>query len=305
MRFLITGATGFVGRHLVGALQGAGHESVVLARDPEKAAKVLPGVRAVSWNGKIGLPPEEAFPGVDVVVNLIGESVAGRWTDKRRLAVRDSRVLPTRALVERMGALATRPRVLISMSGSAVYGDRGDEILTESSRIGTTEGFLVKLSDEWEAAARGAEALGMRVVILRAGVVLGRDGGILSKLLFPFRMGLGARLGPGTQYFPWVHLADAVGIVLHAAAREDLAGPLNLVAPEPVTNAEFTASLAAALGKSARLAVPAFALKLALGDMAEEMLLAGQRMSPARVLQSGYEFRFPMLRETLRDILRP
>jgi uncharacterized protein (TIGR01777 family) len=145
----------------------------------------------------------------------------------------------------------------------------------------------------------------MRVVILRAGVVLGRDGGILSKLLFPFRMGLGARLGPGTQYFPWVHLADAVGIVLHAAAREDLAGPLNLVAPEPVTNAEFTASLAAALGKSARLAVPAFALKLALGDMAEEMLLAGQRMSPARVLQSGYEFRFPMLRETLRDILRP
>jgi uncharacterized protein (TIGR01777 family) len=303
MRFLITGATGFLGRHLAAALRER-NEVVVLARDPDKAAKVVPGARVVVWNGNVGLPPAEAFDGVDVVVNLIGESIAGRWTEKRKRLARDSRLLPTRALIERMAGLTARPRVFLSMSGSAIYGDRGEEILTESSALGTTPRFLVKLATEWEAAAHGAEALGVRVVLLRAGVVLGRDGGILSKLLLPFRMGLGGRLGSGKQYFPWIHIADAVGIVLHAAERGDLNGPVNLVAPEPVTNAEFTDRLSVALGRTARLAVPAFALKMALGDMAEEMLLSGQRMSPSRALQSGYEFRYPLLQDALRDVLR-
>ena len=304
MRFLLTGATGFLGRHLGEALRAGGHELVVLARDADKATRMHPGARVYVWNGKVGLPPADAFEGVDVVANLIGEDVAGRWTAARRQSLRDSRVLPTRALVERMQSLPARPRVLLSMSGSAVYGDRGDEILTETSRLGTTDGFLVKLAGEWEAAAQGAPALGVRTALLRTGVVLGSDGGILQKIRLPFRMGAGGRLGSGKQYFPWIHVADLVGLVLHAATHGDLSGPLNMVAPEPVTNAEFTKALARAFGRSAPFAVPGFALKLALGDMADEMLLASQRMSPARVLQSGYVFRFPLLQDALRDVVQ-
>jgi len=303
MRFLLTGATGFLGRHFGQALRAGGHQVVVLARDADKAARVHPAARVFVWNGNVGLPPAEAFEGVDVVVNLIGQAVDGRWTEKRRRAIRDSRVLPTRALVERMETLSTRPRALLSMSGASVYGDRGDEILTETSRLGTTDGFLVKLAGEWEAAAQPAAALGVRTALFRTGVVLGSDGGILPKIKLPFRMGVGGRLGSGKQYFPWIHVADVVGVLLHTASHDELSGPLNLVAPEPVTNAEFTAALARGFGRSAPFAVPGFALKLALGDMAEEMLLAGQRMSPARVLQSGYVFRFPLLADALRDVL--
>lgn len=304
MRFLLTGATGFLGRHLGAALRAGGHEVVVLARDADKANRLHPGARVHVWNGNVGLPPADAFDGVDVVANLIGEDVAGRWTEKRRRAIRDSRVLPTRALVERMESLSARPRVFLSMSGSAVYGDRGDEILTETSRLGTTDGFLVKLAGEWEAAAQLSPGLGVRTALFRTGVVLGSDGGILQKIRLPFRMGAGGRLGSGKQYFPWIHVADVVGVLLHTATHDELSGPLNLVAPEPVTNAEFTAALARAFGRSAPFAVPAFALKLALGDVADEMLLASQRMSPARVLQSGYVFRFPLLQDALRDAVQ-
>ena len=304
MRFLLTGATGFIGRHFGAALRAQGHQLVVLARDADKAARVHPGAQVHVWNGKVGLPPAEAFEGVDVVANLIGEEVAGRWTEKRRQSIRDSRVLPTRALVERMGTLPARPRLFLSMSGSAVYGDRGDEILTETSRLGTTDGFLVKLAGEWEAAAQAAPALGVRTVLFRTGVVLGRDGGILQKIGLPFRMGVGGRLGSGKQYFPWIHVDDVVGVFLHASTHDELTGPVNLVAPEPATNAEFTAALARAFGKSAPFAVPGFALKLALGDVADEMLLASQRMSPTRVLQSGYVFRYPLLQEALRDAVQ-
>jgi uncharacterized protein (TIGR01777 family) len=304
MRFLLTGATGFIGRHLGEALRAGGHELVVLARDADRAARLQPGARVHVWNGNVGLPPAEAFEGVDVVANLIGEDVAGRWTEKRRRAMRDSRVLPTRALVERMETLTSRPRVFLSMSGAAVYGDRGDEILTETSRLGTTDGFLVKLAGEWEAAAQAAPALGVRTALFRTGAVLGKDGGMLQKIRLPFRMGVGGRLGSGKQYFPWIHVDDVVGVFLHTAAHEQLSGPMNLVAPEPATNAEFTAALARAFGRSAPFAVPGFALKLALGDVADEMLLASQRMSPARVLQSGYVFRFPLLQDALRDAIQ-
>lgn len=308
MRFLLTGATGFIGRHFGQALRAAAHELVVLARDADKATRLHPGARVYVWNGNVGLPPADAFEGADVVVNLIGEDVAGRWTEKRRRAIRDSRVLPTRALVERMQTLPSRPRVFLSMSGSAVYGDRGDEILTETSQLGTTDGFLVKLAGEWEAAAQPAAALGVRTAMFRTGVVLGSDGGIFSKIRLPFRMGVGGRLGSGKQYFPWIHVADLVGVLLHAATQSttnlQLSGPVNMVAPEPVTNAEFTTALARAFGKSAPFAVPGFALKLALGDMADEMLLASQRMSPARVLQSGYVFQFPLLQDALRDVVQ-
>ncbi|MEP6652803.1 MAG: TIGR01777 family oxidoreductase [Myxococcales bacterium] len=314
MRFLITGATGFLGRHLWTALRGLGHEGIILARDPEKATKVLPGARIIEWNGVIGLPPEAAFDGVDVVVNLIGESVARRWNDERKRRFRDTRVLPTRALVERMFSLTTRPRCLISIAGTAFYGDRGDEVLTETSNGGS--GFLAKLSQEWEAAATAAESLGVRTVVLRLGAVLGRDGGILPSIVTPFRFGVGGKLGNGRQYFPWIHLSDAIGLLIHlaeapSASRSDAAsdvnlvkGPVNGVAPEPVTNAEFTAALGRALGRPVALGVPAFALKLALGEMAQELLLASQRVSPVRALAAGYIFKFPLLQPALADLLR-
>lgn len=305
MRFLITGATGFIGRHLCEALAAEGHERVVLARDEQRATKLLPGARVFAWNGKVGLPPEAAFEGVDVVVNLIGETVAERWTEKRKLAIRDSRVLPTRALVERMEALSVRPSALLSMSGVGIYGDRGDEVLTESARLGNTDGFLVRLAGEWEAAARGAEPLGVRVVLLRAGVVLGRGGGALQKMLLPFRLGLGASLGKGQQFFPWVHLDDAVGIILHAAKTAGLSGPVNVVGPEPVTNQEFTDTLAKAVRRVGRLRVPAFALKALMGEMAEEVLLSGQKVSPGRALATDYKFRHPLLADALKAILPP
>ncbi len=301
MRFLIAGATGFLGRHLWTALREAGHDGTVLARDVKRATATLPGARAFEWNGTVGLPPEGAFDGVDIVVNLIGESIDRRWTQERKQRFRDSRVLPTRALVERMQGLATRPRVMISGVGSGFYGNRDDEVLTENSAGGT--GFLAHLSQEWEAAALGAEALGVRTVLLRSGVVLGRDGGMLPRILTPFRWGVGGRMGNGRQYFPWIHVMDSIGLLMHAATRDTLRGPVNSVAPEPVTNAEFTRGLGQALGRPVVLGVPSFALKLALGEMAEELLLSSQRVSPIRALEAGYEFRFPLLTPALADLL--
>jgi uncharacterized protein len=302
LRFLITGATGFLGRHLWAALREAGHEGVVLARDVERAQVALPGARVLEWNGTVGLPPETAFDGIDTVINLIGESVARRWNPERKRRFRDSRVLPTRALVERMETLTDRPRVLISVAGTGYYGDRGDEVLTETSKPGS--GFLATLSQEWESAALAAEPLGVRTVVPRFGVILGRDGGMLPRILTPFRLGVGGRLGNGRQYFPWIHLSDAIGILLHVATRETVRGPVNGVAPEPVTNAEFTAALGKTLGRPVVMGVPAFALKLALGEMAEELLLASQRVSPIRALEARYEFKFPLLVPALADLLR-
>jgi uncharacterized protein (TIGR01777 family) len=303
MRFLLTGGTGFLGRHLWVALRQAGHEGTVLARNTKRADALLPGATVVEWNGTIGLPPAEAFEGVDVVVNLIGESVAKRWNDERKRRFRDSRVLPTRSLVERMQTLQARPAALISIAGTGYYGDRGDEVLTEGAKPGS--GFLAKLSQEWEAGALAADALGVRAVVVRSGVVLGRDGGMLPRIMTPFRLGLGGRLGNGRQYFPWIHVLDLVGIVLTLARRDSVRGPVNGVAPEPVTNSEFTTALAKALDRPAALAVPAFALKLAFGEMAHELLLASQRVSPIRALEAGYEFRFPLLGPALADLLHP
>jgi uncharacterized protein (TIGR01777 family) len=301
MRFLITGATGFLGQHLWTALREAGHEGTVLARDPKRASALLSGARVVEWSGTVGLPPEEAFEGVDVVVNLAGESVARRWTEERKRRFRDSRILPTRALVERMQALTTRPGSFISIAGTGRYGDRGTEVLTESSSAGT--GFLARLSQEWESSALGAESLGVRTVVLRMGVVLGADGGFLPRILTPFRMGVGGRLGNGRQYFPWVHVDDAIGLLMHLGTKTDLRGPVNGVAPEPVTNGEFTAALGKALGRPTALGVPAFVLKMTFGQMADELMLASQKVSPVRALEAGYQFAFPLLAQALADVL--
>jgi uncharacterized protein len=301
MRFLIIGATGFLGRHLWRTLRAAGHEGTVLARDAKRAGATLTGARVVEWNGTIGLPPEGAFEGVDVVVNLAGEPIGRRWTDERKRLFRDSRVLPTRSLVERMQALTDRPGVFVSIAGTGCYGDRGDEVLTESSSGGT--GFAARLSQEWESSALGAESLGVRTAVVRMGVVLGADGGFLTRILTPFRLGVGGRLGSGRQYFPWIHVDDAVGLLLHLATKSDMRGPVNGVAPEPVTNAEFTATLGRVLGRPTALGVPAFLLKMTFGQMAGELMLAGQKVSPVRALESGYQYKFPLLAPALADIL--
>lgn len=313
MRFLLTGATGFLGHHAWTALRDAGHETSVLTRDPKRAAKLLPGARLWEWNGTVGLPPEGAFENVDVIVNLIGESIARRWTHDAKRRFRDSRVLPTRSMIERLTGMPTRPRALISIVGSGYYGDRGAEVLTENAAPGT--GFLAKLCQEWEQAALSAVPLGIRTVVLRSGVVLARDGGMFKTILRPFRLGVGGRLGSGKQYFPWVHVDDWVGILLHVADRMTAGGAgsetkadgsaVNAVAPEPSTNGEFVVALGKALGRPTALGVPAFVLKVALGEMAEELLLASQRVSPIRVLESGYQFKHPLLAGALANLLHP
>jgi uncharacterized protein (TIGR01777 family) len=298
----IAGATGLIGSALAAACARDGIKVMALVRDTARAAESLPAATLHAWDATKGSPPEAAFEGVDVVVNLIGESVAGgRWNEARRKRIRDSRVVGTRALVDALRGLSQRPRLLISASGVGVYGDRGDQILTESSEAG--RGFLPELARDWEAEANRATELGMRVVLLRSGVVLAKHGGILRKLLTPFRLGIGGRVGSGTQWLPWIHLEDQLGLIRHVMVHEGVSGPLNAVAPEPVTNAEFSRALGEALHRPVMMVAPAFALRLALGPMADEVLLASQRAMPVRTLESGYNFRYPLLRAALDEVL--
>jgi uncharacterized protein (TIGR01777 family) len=303
MKILMTGATGFLGRLLWPLLRAEGHTLAVLARDTSRTTALLPGVTAFEWNGLVGLPPAEAFAGVDAIVNLIGEPIAKRWNADRKRRFRESRVLATHALVERLATIEPRPRLLVSMSAVGIYGDRGDEVLTERSALGN--GFLAEMARDWEAAAFEASALGVRVGVVRSGVVLGREGGMLAKLLPIFRLGLGGRLGSGGQYVPWIHVDDLLRLVVHVLSAEEKpnAVVINGVAPEPVTNAELTAALGRQLHRPVLLGMPAIVLRLALGEMAEEVLLASQRVSPIAAIESGFAFRFPLLESALRDLL--
>jgi uncharacterized protein len=236
-------------------------------------------------------------------VNLIGESIAGRrWSDDRKKVLRDSRVVGTRALVDGLRGLKTRPGVLISASGTAYYGDRGDQILTETTDAGT--GFLAELARDWEAEALKAADIGMRVVRLRNGVVLSKSGGMLGRLLPPFRLGLGGRVGSGRQWLPWIHLEDEIALIRHAIAQDAVTGALNAVAPEPVTNAEFVRTLGESLGRPTALRTPVAAFRLVLGgSMVDEVLLASQRVMPVRTLDTGFSFRHPLLRGALDEVL--
>jgi uncharacterized protein (TIGR01777 family) len=298
----IAGATGFIGSALAAQCARDGIKVMALVRDTARAAERLPSATLHAWDATKGSPPAAAFEGVDVVVNLIGESVAGgRWTEVRRKRLRDSRVVGTRALVDALRGLSRPPRLLISASGVGYYGNRGDQILTESAEAG--KGFLAELARDWEAEANRAAELGVRVVLLRSGVVLAKHGGMLRRLLTPFRMGLGGRVGSGTQWLPWIHLEDHLGLIRHVIAHEAVSGPLNAVAPEPVTNAEFSRALGEALHRPVAMVAPAFALRLALGPMADEVLLASQRAMPVRTLETGYNFRYPLLRPALDELL--
>jgi uncharacterized protein (TIGR01777 family) len=271
-------------------------------RQPGSAGNLPAGTERVQWDATREPPPASTLAGVDAIVHLAGESVARRWTAERKRRIRESRVTGTRHLVDAVEARRERPRVMVAASAIGIYGERGEETITEESEPGT--GFLPEVCVAWEAEARRAETLGMRVVRLRIGVVLGADGGALAAMLPLFKLGLGGPVGSGRQWMSWIHRDDVVGLVLDALERAVAAGAVNATAPEPVRNKDFARALGAALRRPALLPAPAFALRLAFGEMAE-VLLGGQRVLPARAQTIGYTFRFPSLAAALGRIVGP
>ncbi|MDN3922830.1 TIGR01777 family oxidoreductase [Roseateles violae] len=300
MRILLTGGTGLIGRALCRHWAAQGHALTVLSRQsPQRVAALCSGAQGID-----GLQRLEGQPPLDAVVNLAGAPIADRpWTAGRRQLLWDSRVTATAALVDWLGRQAQRPPVLLSGSAVGWYGDCGERPLDEQSAAGP-EDFGAALCRAWEQQALRAEALGLRVVLLRTAPVLAPEGGMLARLRLPFGLGLGGRLGSGTQWMPWIHLDDQVGLIDFALHQPSCQGPLNACAPTPLRNADFTRALARALHRPALLPVPARLLRLALGEMSV-LLLGGQRLTPLRALELGYRFRFPMLDPALADLLGP
>ncbi|MFA6563464.1 MAG: TIGR01777 family oxidoreductase [Verrucomicrobiia bacterium] len=280
MKVLLTGAGGLVGGALAPLLTGIGHS-----------------ITRVSHS-----QPWPELAGHDAVVHLAGENIAaGRWTPERKTRIRDSRAQMTRQLCETVTKLASPPRVIVCASAIGYYGNRGDEILREESAAGAD--FLAGVCRDWEAATKPAVDAGIRVVNLRFGVILSATGGALAKMLTPFKLGLGGVIGGGQQWMSWIALDDAVGIIIHALTDETLRGPVNVVASQPVTNREFAKTLGRVLRRPTAFPVPAFVLRLALGEMADALLLSSQRVEPAKLVASGYKFRFPELEGALRHLL--
>jgi uncharacterized protein (TIGR01777 family) len=296
MRVAITGASGLVGGGLVPFLTAGGHEVLRLVRRTPK------GTDEARWDPEAGEIDAAALEGTDAVVHLAGENIAaGRWTEARKVLLRSSRLGPTRLLAETLAGLKKKPKVLVSASAIGYYGNRGDAWVSEKDA--PADDFLGRLSVEWEAAAEPARKAGIRVVHPRFGIVLSPAGGALGKMLLPFRAGLGGVVGPGTQYMSWIALDDLLGVVHHLLDRVDLEGAVNAVAPAPVTNAVFTKTLGRVLGRPTVASVPAFALRLVLGEMADAALLSSTRVRPERLQASGYCFRFPDLEGALRHVL--
>lgn len=298
---LISGATGLVGRRLVPALASSGIAVRILSRDPSRAASELPGARAHGWDGRQW--PAEALSGAHAVVHLAGEPVfAGPLTASRRARIRDSRVASTAALVDALEALpeSARPQTLLCASAVGYYGSRGDAVLDETASPGS--GFLAEVCVDWEAAAERATALGMRVVRLRIGIVLAREGGALPLMAIPFRLGLGGPLGDGQQWVPWIHAEDLVRLAVYLLDDAQISGPVNAVSPDPVRNEVLSQAIARALHRPSLLRVPAFALRLGLGDLANE-LLGSRRCVPRRAEEAGFGFSHPSLEDALAEEL--
>jgi hypothetical protein len=301
MRILITGATGQIGRAVCQLLVNEDNQVVVLSRR-QPTAIGLAGVSAFRWEPEAESPPPQAWEGVEAVIHLAGEPVAAaRWTDEQKRRIRDSRVKGAQNLVAGMRVAPSRPKILISASAVGYYGDRGDEILNESSDSGA--GFLCDVCQDWEVEAARARELGVRVALVRTGVALDPSGGALEKMLTPFKLGLGGRLGSGRQWFPWIHIDDIAGIFRHALMTSAIEGPINGVAPGIVTNEEFTRELAAALNRPVFFPVPEFALRFLMGEMAE-VVLSSERVVPQVALDTGYQFKFPNLRPALESLLK-
>jgi uncharacterized protein len=301
MNVTLTGATGLIGAAIVRALQARGDTVTVLTRDPDRAHVALGDVEAHAWRPLEEPAPAAALSGRDAVVNLAGETVAQRWTDQSRRAIRDSRVIGTRNLVAGLSEVDPRPRTLVSASGANYYGPRGDERISEDTPPG--DDFLADVCVAWEREAEAARELGLRVTTLRTAVVLGKDGGALSKMMPFFRLGIGGPVAGGRQYLPWIHGDDIVGLYLAALDDATWEGPFNACAPEPATNRDFSRALGRALHRPAFAPVPGFAVRVLYGDMAQ-IVTAGQRMVPTRAVEHGYAFRHTDLDESLRDALR-
>jgi uncharacterized protein (TIGR01777 family) len=298
MRVLVSGAGGLIGQSLVPALQRAGHQVGRLVRGQTARAE-----GDVRWWPERGALDLAGLEGADGVVHLAGEPILGRWTSAKRARIRDSRVAGTALLARNLAGLTRKPRVMVCASASGYYGNRGEELLTEESESGT--GFLAELCREWEAAALPARRAGVRVVQLRVGLALARQGGLLRTLLLPFRLGVGGPIGRGARFWSWIAIDDLVDVFRFALESHSLAGAVNAVAPNPVTNAVFARTLGRVLSRPAFVPVPPAALRLVFGrDAADEAMLASARLVPARLLAAGFRFRFPELEGALRHILR-
>ena len=292
---LVSGVSGPIGAALQPSLNARGYKVTRLVRG------VSSGQGQVAWDPTQPLPPE-SVSGFEAVIHLAGETVVGRWTEAKKSRILNSRVLGTRHLAEALAQAPQRPRVLISASAIGYYGDRGDEILHEASPSGN--GFLPEVCRQWEAATQPATQAGIRTVQMRIGVVLSSVGGALPKMLLPFRLGVGGNMGSGHQWWSWIHVQDLVGAIHHILKSDLLQGPLNVVAPKPVTNAEFTRVLASVLSRPAIFPMPVFAARLVFGQMGEEVLLASQRVEPAKLIASGYPFHYVDLKKALEEILK-
>ena len=300
MRIVVTGATGFIGQTLVARLAQGGHDVHMLIRKPRTG--LPPQIPYSIWDAQQNDPPAGALEGAEAVIHLEGAPVAQRWTDSSKRDIRASRVGGTQRLMAALSQLGSYPRVLVSASAIGYYGSRGEETLDETSAAG--KGFLAEVCEEWESAANLGLALNMRVVRMRTGVVLGREGGILARLLPAFRAGLGGRLGTGEQWMSWIHIDDLVSLLIAALENQRLTGAVNAVAPVPVRNSEFTHSLASELRRPAILPAPMFLLRLLFGELADEVFAASQRVIPAVAEKCGFDFRYTELRPALRDLLR-
>ena len=295
MKVVVSGASGLIGSALVPALEAAGHDVLRLVRRDARGASEVP------WDPGAGSVDAARLAGVDAAVSLSGANLNRRWTAARKREIRDSRVSSTSLLARTLAELEPRPRVFVSSGGCGIYGDRGDEVLTEESELGT--GFLADVGRAWEAAAEPARAAGLRVVSLRQGMVLTRDGGALRQMLLPFKLGVGGRVASGRQWWSWVSLDDLVAAYLFVLESE-LSGPVNLASPSPVTSAAFAKALGRALHRPAVLPVPAFTIKVLFGERGEAVVLEGQRTLPARLLDAGFTFSYADLDAALERALR-
>jgi len=293
-RILVSGVSGPVGAALLPSLRDRGYKVVRLVRGPAS------GDQQISWEPAKPLPAE-SVSGFEAVIHLAGESIVGRWTAAKKARISDSRVSGTRNLTEALAKAPQRPRILITASAAGYYGNRGDGWLREDSSPG--HDFLADVCRQWEAATQAAAQAGIRTVNMRIGVILSPAGGALPQMLTPFRLGVGGKIGSGRQWWSWIDVNDVVGAIHHIVKTRQLQGPVNVVAPKPVTNEEFTKTLAGVLRRPAVFPVPAFAARLAFGEMADELLLASQRVEPTKLLSSGYRFQRSDLKTALEEIL--
>jgi uncharacterized protein len=299
MRILITGASGLIGTALRKSFEKKGYEMLLASRGEPRAEN------DIQWNADAGFIDEDLprLEGIDAVIHLAGESISAlRWTDEKKKSIRDSRVHGTRTMIETFARLEKKPKVFISASAIGFYGDRGDEEMTETSSAGDT--FLSEVSKEWESESRRAEDMGIRTVLLRNGIVLSKEGGALATMMTPFKLGVGGVVGSGKQWMSWVSLDDVVGIVNYVLENETLRGAVNVASPNPVTNEEFTRTFGEVLYRPTFLPLPEFAVNLVFGEMGDALLIDSTKVVPKRLLDAGYEFKYPDLKSALENAVK-